>query len=116
MAPVFNRSASGDLITIAEAARMAGVHRNTVRSWCANGRLSSVRINRRGDRRVHRRDVERFVARRGSIAPGSTVHHAAPSTGQATPNSTPLAAHDAESGAGPDPIGGRGEALRRIAG
>jgi len=116
VAPVFDRSASGDLITIAEAARMAGVHRNTVRSWCANGRLSSVRINRRGDRRVHRRDVERFVARRGSIAPGSTVHHAAPSTGQATPKSTPLAAHDAESGAGPDPIGGRGEALRRIAG
>jgi diguanylate cyclase (GGDEF)-like protein/PAS domain S-box-containing protein/excisionase family DNA binding protein len=68
MAPAFERTASGELVTIAEAARLAGVHRNTVRSWCASGRLSSVRINRRGDRRIRRPDVERFVARRAAIA------------------------------------------------
>ena len=68
MAPAFERTASGELVTIAEAARLAGVHRNTVRSWCASGRLSSVRINRRGDRRIRRPDVERFVARRAAVA------------------------------------------------
>ncbi len=66
MAPAFERTSSGELITIAEAARLAGVHRNTVRSWCASGRLSSVRINRRGDRRVRRPDVERVAARRAA--------------------------------------------------
>jgi excisionase family DNA binding protein len=72
MAPGFERTPTGELITMAEAARLAGVHRNTVRSWCANGRLSSVRINRRGDRRVRRPDVERVAARRlaASFEPG----------------------------------------------
>ena len=95
---------------------MAGVHRNTVRSWCASGRLSSVRINRRGDRRVHRRDVERFVARRGSIALGSNAAHPAPSAGHAPPEALPHATPETAFGAAPDAIGGRGEALRRIAG
>jgi diguanylate cyclase (GGDEF)-like protein/PAS domain S-box-containing protein/excisionase family DNA binding protein len=107
VAPAFDRAASGELITIAEAARLAGVHRNTVRSWCASGRLSSVRINRRGDRRVRRRDVESFIARRASnLAPRRPQLPPADGPGE------PLAA-DADGRREP---GGRGDALRRIAG
>ncbi len=66
VAPAFDRTTSGDLVTITEAARLAGVHRNTVRTWCATGRLSSVRINHRGDRRIRRRDLQGLVARRSA--------------------------------------------------
>lgn len=104
MAPAFDRAASGELITIAEAARLAGVHRNTVRSWCASGRLSSVRINRRGDRRVRRRDVESFITRRAAIH-----RHSAPPP-QAAVAEKALPATPAEG----DPTV-RGDALRRIA-
>ncbi len=52
------------LLGLAEAATIAGVHRNTVRGWCLSGRLPSVRVNARGDRRVRRADLEAFVARR----------------------------------------------------
>ena len=100
------------MITIAEAARLAGVHRNTVRSWCASGRLSSVRINRRGDRRIRRRDVERFVARRQAtsiVAPAPPTIE--PADHAPTTDSSPAATvHRGR----PD-LRGRGAALRRIA-
>jgi diguanylate cyclase (GGDEF)-like protein/excisionase family DNA binding protein len=54
------------LLTMTEAAVAAGVHRNTIRTWCASGRLASVRVNRRGERRVHRADVEALVAARAA--------------------------------------------------
>jgi diguanylate cyclase (GGDEF)-like protein/PAS domain S-box-containing protein/excisionase family DNA binding protein len=107
VAPAFDRAASGELITIAEAARLAGVHRNTVRSWCASGRLSSVRINRRGDRRVRRREVEGFIARRASGRQPSLPTSAA---GRVAGRPTPPKA-----GPPGDP-GSRSGALRRIAG
>ncbi len=106
VAPVFDRTANGDLITIAEAARLAGVHRNTVRSWCASGRLSSVRINRRGDRRIRRGDIQGLVARRsGTSAPDLRPPVA--------PAPTPFRA---ESGATTTVTGARDAAIRRIAG
>jgi diguanylate cyclase (GGDEF)-like protein len=39
-----------------------GVHPNTVRAWTDQGRLTCLRINRRGDRRYRREDIERFLA------------------------------------------------------
>ena len=50
-----------ELLTIGDAAKLAGVHRNTLRAWCASGRLASVRINVRGERRIRRTDLERLL-------------------------------------------------------
>jgi Amt family ammonium transporter len=119
VSPAHDRAAAGDLITIAEAARLAGVHRNTVRSWCASGRLSSVRINRRGDRRVRRRDVESFVARRATTSARIRRSKAAANRPAATagPGATPESTTPAlPAGGGHLDLGGRGDALRRIAG
>ena len=33
---------AAELITLAEAARLAGVHRDTVRAWAARGDLSAI--------------------------------------------------------------------------
>ena len=49
------------LLTIGEAASIAGVHRNTLRGWCASGRLPSVRVDLRSARRVRRSDLERLL-------------------------------------------------------
>jgi diguanylate cyclase (GGDEF)-like protein len=67
MALAARAAASGELLTLSQAAVMAHVHRDTVRSWCVSGRLPSVGGTRRGDRRVRRTDLERILAdRRGA--------------------------------------------------
>ncbi len=48
-----------------DAAQLLGVHANTVRSWTDQGRLGCLRINRRGDRRYPRAEIERFLAGAG---------------------------------------------------
>ncbi len=45
-----------------KAARLLGVHPNTVRSWSDAGRLRYYRINSRGDRRYRLGDLQRFLA------------------------------------------------------
>jgi excisionase family DNA binding protein len=73
MVVAFDKRPAG-LLTIAEAAILAGVHRNTIRAWCAAGRLPSVRVNRRGERRVRREDVRRVLDERsGHVGPPSPV-------------------------------------------
>ncbi len=123
MSPAYDRTTSGELITIAEAARLAGVHRNTVRSWCATGRLSSVRINRRGDRRVRRPEVEQFVVRRAATVadrPGAGARAAA--VDPSDPDADRLGPDPSQRGSSneidgtPRDLRGRGDALRRIAG
>jgi len=64
MAVALDRLRDPGLLTIAQAAKLAGVHRNTIRTWCQSGRLPSVLVNRRGDRRLHRTDLERFLEAR----------------------------------------------------
>jgi diguanylate cyclase (GGDEF)-like protein/PAS domain S-box-containing protein/excisionase family DNA binding protein len=71
-----------DLLTVAQAARVAGVHRNTVLAWCRSGRLTSLLVNRRGDRRVRRADLNRLIEARRPDAPVS--------------DPAPPAAHDGE--------------------
>ena len=48
-------------LTVAKAARVLGVHANTVRAWSDAGRLRYYRINERGDRRYREADLQRFL-------------------------------------------------------
>src|SRR3954447_20242964 len=49
-------------LSVTKAARLLGVHPNTVRAWSDAGRLRYYRINPRGDRRYRLRDLQRFLA------------------------------------------------------
>ncbi|HEX5826502.1 MAG TPA: GAF domain-containing protein [Candidatus Limnocylindrales bacterium] len=57
-------------LSVTKAARVLGVHPNTVRAWSDAGRLRYYRINDRGDRRYRIHDLHRFLAaaESGSIA------------------------------------------------
>jgi diguanylate cyclase (GGDEF)-like protein/excisionase family DNA binding protein len=48
-------------LTVKKAARVLGVHPNTVRAWSEAGRLRFYRINDRGDRRCRLGDLQRFL-------------------------------------------------------
>ncbi|MEW5991313.1 MAG: EAL domain-containing protein [Chloroflexota bacterium] len=68
----------GQLLTLEEAAAIAGVRLATIRAWCASGRLPSSGGERRGTRRVRRSDLERALAerrrpRRTTVPPPETV-------------------------------------------
>ncbi|MCI0581972.1 MAG: EAL domain-containing protein [Chloroflexi bacterium] len=64
MALAARSTATGDLLTVAQAATIAHVHPDTVRTWCTTGRLPSLGGRRRGDRRVRRTDLERVLSAR----------------------------------------------------
>ena len=49
-------------LSVTKAARLLGVHPNTVRAWSDAGRLRYYRINQRGDRRYRLGDLQRFLA------------------------------------------------------
>ncbi len=49
------------LLTVAEAARMLKVHRNTIRNWSKIGILKGFRIGPRGDRRFLKEDIDKFL-------------------------------------------------------
>lgn len=55
-------------LTVTKAARVLGVHPNTVRAWSDAGRLRYYRINERGDRRYRLTDLQRFLAAAASEA------------------------------------------------
>ena len=50
------------MLTVTGAARLLGVHPNTIRAWTDQGRLRCVRINARGDRRFMTSDLRSFLA------------------------------------------------------
>jgi diguanylate cyclase (GGDEF)-like protein/excisionase family DNA binding protein len=56
-------------LTVTKAARLLGVHPNTVRAWSDAGRLRYYRINPRGDRRYRLTDLQRFLASAAAGAP-----------------------------------------------
>ncbi len=56
-------------LSVTKAARVLGVHPNTVRAWSDAGRLRYYRINERGDRRYRQVDLQRFLAAAVSGAP-----------------------------------------------
>ena len=49
-------------LSVTKAARVLGVHANTIRAWSDAGRLPYYRINERGDRRYRISDLHRFLA------------------------------------------------------
>ena len=51
-----------ETLSVTKAARLLGVHPNTVRAWSDAGRLRYYRINPRGDRRYRLGDLQRFLA------------------------------------------------------
>ncbi len=62
MAVAFERGDKPALLTVAEAAAIAGVGRGTIRSWCARGELPSVAGRTRTERLIRRSDLERHIA------------------------------------------------------
>ena len=55
-------------LSVTKAARLLGVHPNTVRTWSDAGRLRYYRINPRGDRRYRLGDLQRFLAAAEHVA------------------------------------------------
>jgi diguanylate cyclase (GGDEF)-like protein/excisionase family DNA binding protein len=49
-------------LSVMKAARLLGVHPNTIRAWSDQGRLRYYRINPRGDRRYRLGDLQRFLS------------------------------------------------------
>jgi diguanylate cyclase (GGDEF)-like protein/excisionase family DNA binding protein len=61
-------------LSVTKAARLLGVHPNTVRAWSDAGRLRYYRINPRGDRRYRIGDLQRFLAAaEGGVGDGTVV-------------------------------------------
>jgi diguanylate cyclase (GGDEF)-like protein/excisionase family DNA binding protein len=67
---------AAELITLSEAARVAGVHRDTVRAWCARGDLPSLRQGTRRELRLRRGDLDRLLHGRARRAATNGVHGA----------------------------------------
>jgi diguanylate cyclase (GGDEF)-like protein/excisionase family DNA binding protein len=61
-------------LTVTKAAKVLGVHPNTVRAWSDQGRLRYYRINDRGDRRYRVGDLQRFLAAAEQEAPPIPPH------------------------------------------
>ncbi len=55
-------SGLNNLLTIREVADLLHVHPNTLRRWSDSGRIKSVRISSRGDRRYKVVDISNFLA------------------------------------------------------
>ena len=68
-------------LTVTKAARVLGVHPNTIRAWSDAGRVRYYRINERGDRRYRLTDLQHFLAAAASDA--TTPGGESSSTGRA---------------------------------
>lgn len=95
-------------LSVTKAARLLGVHPNTIRTWSDAGRLRYFRINSRGDRRYRLGDLQRFLASaETSTGAGAPLGRAAAS---GRPIVTPGALHDlatdarTRDGGGVDPL------------
>ena len=76
--PAALASRSGEAtLSVTKAARVLGVHPNTVRAWSDAGRLRYYRINDRGDRRYRQADLQRFLAAAASGSPAQEPEPAA---------------------------------------
>src|SRR5215204_3774259 len=90
-------------LSVTKAARLLGVHPNTVRAWSDAGRLRYYRINPRGDRRYRLGDLQRFLAAAAGGAmrefPGAIPRHGHRGGGAAATRNLPdLAVPDADLG------------------
>jgi diguanylate cyclase (GGDEF)-like protein/excisionase family DNA binding protein len=119
MVVAFERQPHGALLTMSESAVLAGVHRNTIRAWCASGLLPFVRIDARGERRVQRRDLERLMVVRRARADLVADEARRARESQVTPLPDDLLPKPPTDGAllraVPDQRPSGGDALRRLA-
>jgi diguanylate cyclase (GGDEF)-like protein len=65
-------------LPITKAARLVGVHPNTLRAWADQGRVRCLRVNNRGDRRFLVDDLQAFM--RSAEAKAETVVRKTPGT------------------------------------
>jgi diguanylate cyclase (GGDEF)-like protein/excisionase family DNA binding protein len=98
-------------LSVTKAARLLGVHPNTIRTWSDQGRLRYYRINPRGDRRYRLGDLQGFLAAAEASAPGTDgrgrgAAHAGGPSGHTT---------DTATGA-PRPARRRGDRLHPVSG
>lgn len=49
------------MLTVRQVASLLGVHPDTVRRWCNEGRLRYYQFNPRGRRRISAEDVRTFI-------------------------------------------------------
>jgi diguanylate cyclase (GGDEF)-like protein/excisionase family DNA binding protein len=98
-------------LSVTKAARLLGVHPNTIRTWSDAGRLRYFRINARGDRRYRLGDLQRFLAAAEprpadgpSAAGGGTPAGSRRTVGHAVAESA--ARHGARAQAPADPLDG----------
>lgn len=50
-----------EIITLSEACKLLSCHPNTLRQWDNKGYLKAIRFGARGDRRYHRKDIEKMI-------------------------------------------------------
>src|SRR5260221_7780511 len=62
MPSIYQQRPTDATLSVTKAARLLGVHPNTIRAWSDAGRLRYYRINPRGDRRYRLTDLQRFLA------------------------------------------------------
>jgi diguanylate cyclase (GGDEF)-like protein/excisionase family DNA binding protein len=82
-------------LSVTDAARVLGVHPNTLRAWSDAGRIRSYRINSRGDRRYRRADLDAFLdaAEMPAVEPiDAAAERSDRSEGTDRPAATPRAA------------------------
>ena len=73
MTTVFLPRPTDATLSVTKAARLLGVHPNTIRTWSDAGRLRYFRINSRGDRRYRLGDLQRFLSSAETArVPGTT--------------------------------------------
>jgi diguanylate cyclase (GGDEF)-like protein/excisionase family DNA binding protein len=72
-------------LSVTKAARLLGVHPNTIRAWSDAGRLRYYRINPRGDRRYRLTDLQRFLAAAESGLPEGATDPGTPRRGHGRP-------------------------------
>ncbi len=50
------------ILTLSEACEILGCHPNTLRQWDNKGYLKAIRFGSRGDRRYHKKDIDKMIA------------------------------------------------------
>jgi diguanylate cyclase (GGDEF)-like protein/excisionase family DNA binding protein len=105
MPPSFLSRPTDATLSVTKAARLLGVHPNTIRTWSDAGRLRYFRINSRGDRRYRLGDLQRFLAAAAPSAPvtGAPGRVAGAFRRLGAPGETDLAAARPRDG-GADPL------------
>ena len=104
----FPPHATDATLSVTRAARLLGVHPNTIRTWSDAGRLRYFRINARGDRRYRLGDLQRFLASaQTSTTTGSPRGHAS-AAGRSLPTRSgpedPTTVARSRDGGGADPL------------